>query len=632
MADLKKKKVVVVVGGGLAGLSAAMKLAESGCMVRIVSVTKVKRSHSVCAQGGINAAVNTFGENDSPLIHAYDTIKGGDYLADQPAVLEMCLAAPAIIRLLDRCGCPFNRTAEGSLDFRRFGGTLYNRTAFCGASTGQQLLYALDEQVRRFETKGLVEKFENHEFLRLCLDEKGRACGIVMMDLFNLNLEVVKADAVVIATGGPGLIFKKSTNSTFCTGAANGRLWRQGMYYANGEFIQIHPTAIPGKDKMRLMSESARGEGGRIWVYGDESKFIEKPDGTLIPCGSKGEPWYFLEELYPAFGNLVPRDIASRVILHVCQLGLGVDGQYQVYLDVSHLSAEKKHKLESILDIYTKFTGDDPRKIPMKIFPAMHYSMGGGWVDWPAADAPDRWERFRQMTNIPGCFNVGESDFAYHGANRLGANSLLSCIFGGLVAGMELPRYIDTLAMSASTLSSKIYDDALKEEEEHKRELMGRSGPENVHKLHIELSEWMVNNVTVQRNNRDLRAALDKVIELEERLTKITIADDSPFANKSYAFANQFGPMLDIAKVIIKGALLRDESRGSHYKEEFPKRNDKKFLKTTMAAHRAGEKEPEIFYRPVSLDYFEVGQRDYSEAKKVQPKVKNIPENILLPL
>ncbi len=407
---MKHKKHVIVVGGGLAGLSAAMKLAENGCHVSIVSVTKVKRSHSVCAQGGINAAMNLMGEDDSPYIHAYDTIKGGDFLANQPPILEMCLAGPSIIHMMDRFGCPFNRTPEGNLDFRRFGGTLYNRTAFCGASTGQQLLYTLDEQVRRYEAKGLVDKYENHEFLRLVLDDQGKARGIVLMDLFNLKLEALKGDAVVIATGGLGLLFKKSTNSTFCTGAANGRLYRQGMKYANGEFIQIHPTAIPGPDKMRLMSESARGEGGRLWVYGDSSKTIIGPHGKAIPCGKTGEPWYFFEEMYPAYGNLVARDIAARDILRICEMGLGVDGQMQVYLDVSGLSHEKKHKLESILEIYEKFTGDDPRKVPMKIFPAVHYSMGGAWVDWPAADDPDRLTRFRQMTNIPGCFNVGESD------------------------------------------------------------------------------------------------------------------------------------------------------------------------------------------------------------------------------
>lgn len=628
----KTDKKVIVVGGGLAGLSATMKLAENGCKVQLISVTKVKRSHSVCAQGGINAAMNTMGEDDSPIIHAYDTIKGGDFLANQPPIVEMCLAAPSIIYMMDRLGCPFNRTPEGNLDFRRFGGTLYNRTAFCGASTGQQLLYALDEQVRRYEVQGLVEKFENHEFLRLVLDDQGRARGIVMMDLFNLKLEVLKADAVVIATGGLGLLFKKSTNSTFCTGAANGRLYRQGMKYANGEFIQIHPTAIPGKDKMRLMSESARGEGGRIWVYGDSSKTIETPEGKTIPCGETGKPWYFLEELYPAFGNLVPRDIGAREVLRICELGLGVDGRTEVFLDVSQLPPERIHKLESILDIYNKFTGDDPRKIPMRIFPAVHYSMGGGWVDWPAADDEDRYSRYRQMTNLPGCFNVGESDYQYHGANRLGANSLLSCIFGGLVVGQEIPRYLDSLDSSYKDVPSGIFDRALQAEEEKKRDLMSREGPENVFALHNELADWMVKYVTVKRNNRDLQTTLDKIKELRERFQHITLDDKTQFANQCYIFAAQFESMLDLALIITKGALLRNEFRGSHYKPEFDKRDDENWLKTTIATFDPALDEPVITYEPIDTRHLKPILRDYSKAKKVKPTLENIPANMTLPI
>lgn len=628
----KVKKKVIVVGGGLAGLSVAMKLAEKGCHVQIVSVTKVKRSHSVCAQGGINAAVNTMGEDDSPLIHAYDTIKGGDFLANQPPVLEMCLAGPEIIYLMDRFGCPFNRTPEGNLDFRRFGGTLYNRTAFCGASTGQQLLYALDEQVRRGEAKGMVEKFENHEFMRLVIDEKGKTRGVVIMDLFNLKLQVLKADAVVVATGGIGVLFKKSTNSTFCTGAANGRLYRQGMKYANGEFIQIHPTSIPGTDKMRLMSESARGEGGRLWVYGDSTKKIIDPHGNEVPCGQTGQPWYFLEELYPAFGNLVPRDIASREILKICEMGLGIDGKMQVYLDVSHLSEEKKKKLESILEIYEKFTGQDPRKVPMKIFPAVHYTMGGGWVDWPAADDPDRWTRFRQMTNIPGCFNVGESDYQYHGANRLGANSLLSCIFGGLVTGGEVPRYLESLEESYADADSSLFEQTLKEESELKEDLMSRRGPENVHYLHDELADWMVNNVTVKRDNKDLDRTLGKIKELKDRYKKITLGDHSQFANQTYAFANQFGYMLDLAEIITVGALLRDEFRGAHFKPQFPLRDDEHWLKTTIATYDKGKNGAAISYEPIDLRYLKPIHRDYSTAKKVKPTLENIPKNIESPI
>jgi succinate dehydrogenase / fumarate reductase flavoprotein subunit len=628
-----KSKQVIVVGGGLAGLSAAMRLAENGCHVTIISVTKCRRSHSVCAQGGINAAMNLKGEDDSTTIHAYDTMKGGDFLADQPPILEMCMAAPGIIKMMDRMGCPFNRTADGTLDFRRFGGTLYNRTAFCEASTGQQLLYSLDEQVRRFEVLGLVKRYENNEFMRLIMDENGIARGIVMLDLFNLKLEVIKADTVVIATGGLGLIFKKSTNSVFCTGAANGRLYKQGMKYANGEFIQIHPTAIPGEDKLRLMSESLRGEGGRMWVYGDSSQTFETVDGKTIPCGKTGEPWYFFEELYPSFGNLVPRDIAARVILKICEMGLGVDGQMQVYLDVSKLPEEKLKKLTSVLDIYEKFTGEDPTKVPMRIFPAVHYSMGGAWVDWPAVDDYDRSSRYRQMTNIPGLFVIGEADFQYHGANRLGANSLISCIFSGLVVGDEIPHYLDALKVSYQDVPEKVFEEALNTEKEIKEELFSRKGTENVYKLHDELSDWMVSNVTVKRNNVDLQKTLDKLKELYERYKHITLADKSLFVNQSYVFAHQFDAMLQLALVITKGALLRNEFRGAHYKPEFPQRDDINWLKTTIATYDPkNPTDPIITYRPVDTRHLKPIQRDYSHAKKVKPILENIPTKVKLPV
>jgi succinate dehydrogenase / fumarate reductase, flavoprotein subunit len=624
------KKQAIVVGGGLAGLSCAMKLADSGCHVKLISVTHVKRSHSVCAQGGINAAMNLKGEGDSPEIHAYDTIKGGDFLGHQPSIVEMCLSAPKIIALLDRMGCPFNRTPEGDLDFRRFGGTLYNRTAFCGASTGQQLLYALDEQVRRFEVEGLVEKYENHEFMRLIQDDNGRTCGIVMMDLFNLKLQVLKADVVVVATGGPGLLFRKSTNSTFCTGAANGRLFYQGMKYANGEFIQIHPTAIPGEDKLRLISESVRGEGGRVWVPGDSSKTMLTPDGREIPCGKTGEKWFFLEEFYPAFGNLVPRDIGAREVLRVCEKGLGVGGGMQVHLDVTHLPDETIKKLASVLDIYEKFTGDDPTKVPMKIFPAVHYSMGGGWVDWPASEDTDRWDRFRHMTNLQGCFNVGESDYLYHGANRLGANSLLSCIYGGLVTGQEGSRYIDSLEQNFDQVEDQVYQKALEEEESFKENLMNRNGEENVHGLHHELSDILVQNVTVKRNNEDLAKTYEKIKKIRSRYENIKLDDTSRFANQTYIFANQFKYMLELALVITRGALQRNEFRGAHFKPEFPQRDDENWLKTTVATyHKDG---PIIEYEDIDIRHLDPIPRDYTKAKKLKPKLKNIPQNIQLPI
>ncbi len=622
------KQEVIVVGGGLAGLAAAMRLAELGCFVKLVSLTEPRRSHSVCAQGGINIAVNLNDEGDSPAIHACETIKGGDFLANQPPVVEMCFAGPEILRMMDRIGCPFNRKKDGSLDVRRFGGTLYSRTAFCGSTTGQQLIYSLDEQVRKFEAEGRVEKFEHHEFLRLILDHQGRARGIVMHDLFDLKLQALRADAVVIATGGLGFIYGKSTNSTICTGAANGRLYMQGMKYANGEFIQIHPTAIPGADKMRLISESVRGEGGRIWVYGNSDKQILYPDGSMRSCGKTGEPWYFLEEMYPKFGNLVPRDIGARELLRVCEEGLGVDRKMQVYLDVTHLPQAKLHKLESVLDIYRKFTGDDPKKIPMRVFPAVHYTMGGGWVDWPAADDPDRFSRYRQMTNIPGCFNIGESDYQYHGANRLGANSLLSCIFAGLVAGNEIVRYIDGLSQHADNLPGSIFSAALEIEKAAQSELLGRNGPENIYRLHEELSEAMILHASVKRDNAHLKETMGLICDLRERYGRISLSDRGHKLNQTYAFAHQFGPMLEIALVIAKGAYLRNEFRGSHYKPEFPQRDDANWLKTTIAVYDPDRKEPVITYEPVDLRHLDPIKRDYVSAGEEKLSLKNLPPHL----
>src|SRR5207302_7412823 len=270
----------IVVGGGLAGLMTVIKLPEAGKHVDVFSIVPVKRSHSVCAQGGINSAVNTKGEGDHPDIHVKDTLKGGDFLAEQPPVKGMCYAAPQIIYLLDRMGVPFNRTNEGLLDFRRFGGTLHNRTAFAGASTGQQLLYALDEQVRRYEHDGLVRKYEYWEYLSFIRDEQGACRGIVALDLRTMEIEAFAADAVCLATGGPGIVYGRSTNSTINTGSANGRTYMDGAAYTNAEFIQVHPTAIPGEDKHRLMSESARGEGGRVWV---PKKKGDTRDSRTIP-------------------------------------------------------------------------------------------------------------------------------------------------------------------------------------------------------------------------------------------------------------------------------------------------------------------------------------------------------------
>ena len=268
----------------------------------------------------------------------------------------------------------------------------------------------------------------------------------------------------------------------------------------------------------------------------------------------------------------------------------------------------------------------------MKIFPAMHYTMGGAWVDWPAADDPDRFERYRQMTNLPGCFSIGEADYQYHGANRLGANALLACIFSGLVAGQEVPRYIDHLSSSYQETPSSVFDQAVAYEEELKKDLLSRNGPENIHQLHDELADWMTCNVTVKRDNHDLQKTLEALKEIRERYQRISLDDRTQFANQTYAFANQFGPMLELAMAITKGALLRNEFRGAHYKPEFPERDDKNWLKTTIATYDLSKDEPMITYEPIDLRHLKPILRDYSKAKKVKPTLENIPPNLTLPV
>jgi succinate dehydrogenase / fumarate reductase, flavoprotein subunit len=583
---------IIVIGGGLAGLSAVIKIAEAGGTVDLFSIVPVKRSHSVCAQGGINAAKDLKGEGDTVLKHFDDTVYGGDFLADQTPVRDMTARAPAIIDLLDRMGVPFNRTHEGLLDFRRFGGTLYQRTAFAGATTGQQLLYALDEQVRRHESEGRVTKYEGWEFLSAVLDANGVCRGICALDLRSMETRTFPADAIIIATGGIGAIFGKSTNSVVCTGSAQSALYQQGAVYANGEFIQVHPTCIPGDDKLRLMSESARGEGGRVWVPKN------KQDTRAARSIPEQDRFYFLEEWYPKYGNLVPRDIATRAIHRVVyDLGLGLDGQPMVYLDLTHIDREiLNRKLEGILEIYEKFVGDDPRDVPMKIFPGMHYTMGGLWVD------------FRQHTNVPGVFAAGEADYSIHGANRLGANSLLSCINGGFLAGPNAIAYARSLSAAPGDGGHAA---ELQRQKEKNAALLSNPGTENPFKLWRELGDTMTKHATIIRYNSGLEEADAKIVELLDRYKNVNLSDKTQWANTSFAFARQLQNMLHLARVIVQGARLRDESRGAHYKPDFPDRNDAQFLKTTMATFNPTANAPAFSYAEVDTTLIPPRARKY---------------------
>ncbi len=615
------KKRVIVVGGGLAGLACTIKLAEEGVLVDLFSMVPVKRSHSVCAQGGINACNDIARQQGySEWMHFDETVLGGDFLADQPPVLEMCNWAPRIIDLLDRMGVPFNRTPEGQRALRLFGGSLFKRTFFAGATTGQQLLYALDEQTRRCETDGKVQKYEFWEFLWPVIHE-GQCVGIVAQDMRTMQIRGFRADAVVMATGGNGLVFGKSTMSVICTGGAVSRCYQAGARYGNPEFIQVHPTAIPGEDKCRLISESARGEGGRVWIprkQGDE----RHPNNIPEP-----DRWYFLEEKYPKYGNLVPRDIATRELFEICQQGYGVGGGNMVYLDLRDLTREIGRekvlaKLEGILEIYEKFVGADPLDEPMKIFPAVHYTMGGLWVGF-TKDEKSGGMKFgapnNLMTNIPGLYAMGECNFAYHGANRLGANSLLSCIFDGLFGGTCIRNYItDAATVSASDVPQSTIDNVLRQESDKQSKLLKSDGDENPYKLWQEMGKWMTDNCTVVRHNDRLERTITRCQEWKDRYHRVALSDTGMWTNQNLSFTRALKDMIVMADAILQAALLRNESRGAHYKPDYPNRDDTSFLKATIATYDSSADRPQITYASVDTSLIPPRARTYGK-KDVAP-------------
>jgi len=579
------ERTVAVVGGGLAGLMTTMKLAEAGVKVLLFSVVPVKRSHSVCAQGGINGAVNLRGEGDSPYLHFEDTITGGDFLNHQPPVMRMCERAPAIIYLLDRMGVPFNRTNEGMLSFRRFGGTLKHRTAYAGATTGQQLLYALDEQVRRWKSQQAVLSFEGWEFLRIIKDSEGRCRGLVAQNLVTMEIEAFATDAVVICTGGNGLIFGKSTNSVINTGSAVSICYQQGAAYGNPEMVQIHPTAIPGEDKCRLMSESVRGEGGRLWTPRDPLD-TRKPHTIPDP-----DRWYFCEELDPVYGNLLSRDIVSFATYCVCRMGRGISGKQQVYLDITHLHESKggpysrnviNDKLEGVLEIYEKFMREDPIETPMRVYPAVHYSMGGLWVSFAKGGdgAIDVDSPLNQMTSIPGLYAAGECDYQYHGANRLGANALLSCLYGGEIASQGVLAYLRDADVATDNGLVKESTNACTSDYEA---IATNQGSNNPYQVAADLADLMWNNCGIWRTQKDLLSARTQLDSLTEQAKDCRLLDDSAWANQALPFARALGNMIEMSKAIVGGAIVRNESRGAHFKMDTPNRDDDNWLVTTKA-------------------------------------------------
>ncbi|MCG8486910.1 MAG: succinate dehydrogenase (quinone) flavoprotein subunit [Chromatiales bacterium] len=628
---MSRPRKVIVVGGGLGGLWAALRVAEAGFQVEIFSLFEVKRSHSVCAQGGINACFDSKGERDSIWQHIVDTLKGGAYLANQPPVKSMCEDAPGLIQTFERMGVTFSRTAEGLLDLRLFGGVKHRRTLFAGASTGQQLLYGVDQEVRRQESLGRLQKFEWWEFLSLGLNQQGVCQGIIAMNLRTMEIKAFPSDAVILASGGMGQVYgHRSTNSTNSTGAAACRVYQQGAWFANTEFFQFHPTAMLGEDKTRLMSEAARGEGGRIWVPRDTE---DQRRPSQIP---QRDRFYFLEEWYPSYGNTVPRDLASRAIWEVVhKLGLGVGGEAKVYLDLTHLNPGFiEQRLHAILDIYRKFHGTDPVHEPMEIYPSAHYAMGGLWVDFERDDSTGGIKHGsprNHATNIPGLYACGECDYGYHGANRLGANSLLSASYSGRVAGESVSNYLKGLQQGHGGSEDPIFRSEITHQRELNQQLINNQGDENPYRLHQELGELMSSQVGVVRDNQTLSGAIESLRTLQQRSRKINLQEHNSWSNQGLAYARQLQEMIRLGEVIAVSALQRDECRGAHYKPEFElklpenaapgepayetyrsrwKAQNQSWLKTTIA--RQTTEGPQIDYQPVDLSVLAPEEpRDY---------------------
>ncbi len=559
--------------------------------------------------------MNLRGEGDSPYLHFEDTITGGDFLNHQPPVMRMAERAPAIIYLLDRMGVPFNRTNEGMLSFRRFGGTLKHRTAYAGATTGQQLLYALDEQVRRWEVSGQVEKYEGWEFLGIIKDDKGACRGITAQNLRTMDIEAFPSDATVMCTGGNGLIFGRSTNSIINTGSPVSICYQQGVHYGNPEMVQIHPTAIPGEDKCRLISESVRGEGGRIWVPRDP---MDSRKAVDIPEDAR---WYVCEEMDPVYKNLLSRDIVSFIIYCVCRIGKGIRGQEQVYMDITQLTQARggpytrdqiNDKLEGVLEIYEKFMREDPIETPMRIYPAVHYTMGGLWVDYEMnGDGTWNGDSHRnQMTNVAGLYAAGECEYQYHGANRLGANALLSCLVGGEIAAQGVMSYIKSMAASGEGLSATAVATAQAEKQVEYNSLKQSNGVENPYRLHAELADVMWNNCGIWRVQRDLNHAKTKLDELAARARQCSLLDDSGWSNQAVPFTRAVIHMIEQSKAIVGGAMVRDESRGAHFKMDTPDRDDKDWLRTTLASY--APEGPSFSFEPIDVRYLAPRPRKYA--------------------
>jgi succinate dehydrogenase / fumarate reductase flavoprotein subunit len=606
----RRRFTIIVVGTGLAGASAASSLGELGYQVLSFCIhDSARRAHSIAAQGGINAAKNYQNDGDSIQRLFYDTIKGGDYRAREANVYRL---AQLSVNIIDQCvaqGVPFAREYGGLLDNRSFGGAQVSRTFYARGQTGQQLLIGAYQSMMRQVERGTVQMFPNREMLDLVV-VNGQARGIVVRNLVTGELECHAGHAVLLCTGGYGTAYYLSTNAVNSNVTAAWRAHKRGALFANPCFTQIHPTCIPvsgeHQSKLTLMSESLRNDG-RVWV--PKNRRDPRPPQE-IPDQDRD---YYLERRYPSFGNLVPRDVASRAAKAVCDEGRGVgDSGLAVYLDftdaIKRLGRSViESKYGNLFDMYRKITAEDPYQVPMRIFPAVHYTMGGLWVD------------YNLMSNIPGLHVLGEANFSDHGANRLGASALMQGLADGyFVIPYTLAHYLGSSSLPALTSDHDAFREAAQATQQRIDALLKVKGRKTPRALHRELGRLLWDEVGMARNAAGLKGALARIPQLRDEFwNNVSVPGEPNNLNKNLEYAGRVADYLEFAELLALDALRREESCGGHFREEYQTpdnealRDDERFSYAAAWEFAGVGKPPVLHKEPLAFEYVKPSQRSY---------------------
>lgn len=607
----KRKHTIIVVGTGLAGAAAAASLAELGYNVKAFCIQdSARRAHSIAAQGGINAAKNYAGDGDSIYRLFYDTVKGGDYRAREANVYRL---AETSVDIIDQCvaqGVPFAREYGGLLDNRSFGGAQLSRTFYARGQTGQQLLLGAYGALNKTINAGQVQMYARHEMLDVVVVD-GKARGIICRNLVTGEYERHSGSAVLLCTGGYGNVFYLSTNAKNSNVTAAWKAYKRGALFGNPCFTQIHPTCIPVsgdyQSKLTLMSESLRNDG-RVWVPKKKEDCQKHPNQI-----SEEDRDYFLERRYPSFGNLVPRDVASRNAKYVCDEGRGVgETGLAVYLDFADsIKRLGKHTIEerygNLFEMYERITGENPYEVPMRIYPAVHYTMGGLWVDYSL------------MTTVPGLFALGEANFSDHGANRLGASALMQGLADGyFVAPYTVTDYIASNSLEAINESHPAFEEAEKESSDRIQKLLNIKGKKTVLEYHRELGKIMWDQVGMSRNKVGLEQAIKDIQALREDFWKnVYVPGEANTMNKSLEFANRVADFLELGELMARDAFYREESCGGHFREEYQTedgealRNDEDYAYVSTWEYKGDHAEPALHKESLVFENVKLTQRSY---------------------